>query len=66
MNMTVDYGGSYVTRFMIHKGTVRIFVNETPIYASNDTYPVGEYHAPHLAVRFALARFRYVKVYATD
>ena len=63
MNLNIDYGRWYVIRFIVHSGTVRAFVNETQVYASNKSYPVGEYHEPHLAVRHAVARFEYVQVY---
>lgn len=62
-NLSIDYGEWYVMRFMIHSGTVRAFVNETQVYVSNRSYPVGEYHEPHLAVRYIVARFEYLRVY---
>ena len=62
-NLSIDYGEWYVMRFMIHSGTVRAFVNETQVYVSNEAYPVGEYREPHLAVRYTVARFEYVKVF---
>ena len=63
MNLSIDYGEWYVMRFMIHSGTVRLFVNETQVCVSNESYPVGEYHEPHLAVRYTVARFEYFKVF---
>ena len=66
MNMTVNYGEWYVMRFVVYKGIVRAFVNEVQVYASNDSYPVGEYHEPHLAVRYAIAAFEYVKIFVTS
>jgi len=63
INISLAYGEWYVMRFMLHSGTVRVFVNETQVYVSNESYPVGEYHEPHLAVRYAVARFEYVRVY---
>ena len=61
-NLSIDYGEWYVMRFMVYNGTVGAFVNETEIYSSNESYPVGEYHEPHLAVRNTIARFEYIKI----
>ena len=61
-SLSIDYGKWYVMRFMVCNGTVRAFVNESEVYCSNKSYPVGEYHEPHLAVRNAIARFEYVKI----
>ena len=62
MNLSIDYGEWYIMRFMVHNGTMVIFVDETQVYASNKSYPVGEYHEPHLAVRNAVTRFEYVRI----
>ena len=66
MNMTATYGEWYVMRLIVNDGIVRAFVDETEVYASNDSFPVGEYHEPHLAVRYAIARFEYVKIFVTS
>lgn len=63
-NLSIDYGEWYVMRFMVHDGTVRVFVDETQVYASKESYPVGEYHEPHLAVRNTVTRFEYVRIFA--
>ena len=61
-NLSIDYGEWYVMRFMVYNGTLRAIVNEAEVYCSKESYPVGEYHEPHLAVRNAIARFEYVKI----
>ena len=50
-------------RLMVKNGVVKAFVNNVQIYASDTAFPVGEYREPHLAVRYGVAQFEYVKVY---
>jgi len=63
INLDIKYNKWYVMRFMIHNGKVKAFVDYIQIYASNETYPVGTYNEPHLAVNSGIARFKYVKIY---
>jgi len=63
INMSIEYGKWYIMRFMIINGYVKAFINGVEVYASNDRFPAGNYHEPHLAVRYGAARFEYVKIY---
>lgn len=63
VNVSIEYGVWHVMRFMVHRGRVKAFVDSNAIYDSNASYPVGEYGEPHLAVRYGIARFEYVKIY---
>jgi len=63
-SLNVTYGEWYVLRFLIHKGVIKALVNEVQVYVSNNSFSVGEfYHEPHLAVRYGVARFEYVKIF---
>ena len=66
INVSIEYGEWFVMRLMIYKGIVKAFVNDVQIYGSNESFPVGEYREPHLAVRYGIARFEYLKVYVTN
>ena len=63
INMSIAYGEWYLMRLMIHDGIVKAFVDDVQTYESNERLPVGEYREPHLAVRYGIARFEYVRVY---
>lgn len=70
------YGEWHVMRFMFHGGKVDVFLNDDRVYSSapDDTlsraassggvWPVAVYHEPHLAVRWGVAAFEYVKVFS--
>ncbi|UCF08371.1 MAG: hypothetical protein JSW28_01385 [Thermoplasmata archaeon] len=62
VDMNITYGEWYVMRFTVYNGTVSAFVNDVRVYISNITYPVGEYHEPHLAVSCGTAGFEYVRI----
>jgi cellulose synthase/poly-beta-1,6-N-acetylglucosamine synthase-like glycosyltransferase len=69
----------YVMRFMFLNGEIHAFVDDDHVYSSvaaaalrkgnpeeSDTtgvYPMGNYHEPHLAVKWGVAAFEYVKLY---
>jgi len=40
---------------------MRAFVNDNEIYDSNSRFPVTTYEEPHLAVRYGVAAFEYVR-----
>ena len=61
INTSIDYSEWYTMKLMVRNGIVKAFLNDILIYASDDAFPVGEYREPHLAVRYAVARFEYVK-----
>jgi len=63
IDMDLTYGESYLMRFTVYSGTVKAFMNDIKIYSSKDSYPVGEYKEPHLAVQYGIARFEYVKIF---
>ena len=62
-NTTINYNKWYTMKLMVHNGVVEAFVNDGQIYVSAYAFPTGEYHEPHLAARYAVARFEYVRVY---
>ncbi len=64
--MDITYGEWYVMRFMLHNGIVRAFVNDSQIYVSEDSFPVGEYREPHVAIGHGIARFEYVKIFVVN
>ena len=62
INMSIDYGEWYVLRLMVHNGRMRAFVDGNEIYDSNSSFPVTSYGEPHLAVRYSVAAFEYVRI----
>ena len=50
-------------RRLWRNGIVKAYVNEVQIYMSEEPFPVGEYREPHLAVRYGVAQFEYIRVY---
>jgi len=62
VNMSIDYGEWYLMRLMVHDGRMRAFVDGNEIYESNSSFPVTSYGEPHLAVRYAVAVFEYVRI----
>jgi len=62
INMSIDYGEWYVMRLIVHEGRMRAFVDGNEIYDSNSSFPVATYEEPHLAVRYGVAAFEYVKI----
>jgi hypothetical protein len=62
INASIDYGEWYVMRLMVHNGRMRAFVNDSEIYDSNSSFPVTTYEEPHLAVRYGIALFEYVRM----
>ena len=62
INMSIDYGKWYVMRLMVHNGRMRAFVDDNEIYGSNSSFPVTSYGEPHLAVRYAVAVFEYLRI----
>jgi len=66
IDMNMSYGEWYVMRFMVYEGRVKAFANALQVYSSNSSYPVGEYHEPHLAVQYGVARFEYVKIFILE
>ena len=63
INMTIEYNEWYIIKLMAKNGIVKAFVNDVEIYASDSAFPAGEYREPHLAVRYGVARFEWVRVY---
>lgn len=63
INMSIEYDEWYVTRLMLHNEVMKAFVNDPQIYESSNAFAVGQYREPHLAVRYGIAQFEYVKVY---
>jgi hypothetical protein len=64
VDMEINYGEWYVMKFVVYNGIVKAFVNDVQVYISNDSFPVGTYHEPHLAVKSGVAKFEYVKILA--
>lgn len=64
VDMEINYREWYVMKFMVYKGVVKAFVNDVQVYISNDNFPIGTYHEPHLAVKSGIAKFEYVKILA--
>jgi len=62
INMSIDYGEWYVMRLMVLNGRMRAFVDGSEIYESNSSFPVSTYGEPHLAVRYSIAVFEYVRI----
>jgi len=62
INMSIDYGKWYIMRLMVHNGRMRAFVDGSEIYDSNSSFPVTTYGEPHLAVRYGVAAFEYVRI----
>jgi hypothetical protein len=62
INMSMDYSEWYLMRLMVHSGRMREFVDDYEIYDSNSSFPVTSYEEPHLAVRYAVALFEYVRI----
>ena len=62
INMSIHYGEWYVMRLMVLNGRMRAFVDENEIYDSNSSFPIGAYEEPHLAVRYGVAVFEYVRI----
>ena len=60
--MSIDYGGWYIMRLMVHEGRMRAFVDDYEIYNSNASFPVTTYGEPHLAVRYGVAEFEYMRI----
>ena len=63
INMSINYGEWYTMRLMLHEGVMKAFVGDSEIYVSDSVFPVGEYREPHLAVRYGIAQFEYIRVY---
>jgi len=49
-------------RLMVHSGRMLAFVNGSEIYDSISSFPVTSYGEPHLAVRYGIAVFEYVRI----
>ncbi|KPL17957.1 MAG: hypothetical protein AMJ92_10180 [candidate division Zixibacteria bacterium SM23_81] len=62
VDMEINYREWYVMKFMVYNGLVKAFVNDVQVYISNNSFPVGTYHEPHLAVKSGMAKFEYVKI----
>ena len=62
INMSINYGEWYVIRLIVHNGRMRAFVDDNEIYDSNSSFPVTTYGEPHLAVRYGVAEFEYVRI----
>ncbi|MDH5688907.1 MAG: hypothetical protein OEZ48_13740 [Candidatus Bathyarchaeota archaeon] len=43
-------------------GRMRAFVDDNEIYDSNSSFPTTTYGEPHLAVRYGVALFEYVRI----
>jgi len=65
INMSIEYGEWYVMRLIILNGQMRAFVDGNEIYDSNSSFPVTTYEEPHLAVRYGIAVFEYVRILAS-
>jgi len=65
INMSLDYDEWYVMRLIVLNGRMRAFVDDNEIYDSNSSFPVTTYEEPHLAVRYAVAAFEYVRILTT-
>jgi hypothetical protein len=61
IGMNITYGEWYVMRFMVYEGVVKAFVNWVQVFESDESYPVTNYHEPHLTVIFGVVRFKYVR-----
>jgi len=60
----IEYGVWYTVRFVIYKGRIKAFLNDSKVYDSEESYPVGEvYREPHLALFNGTVRWEYVKIY---
>jgi hypothetical protein len=66
INMNITYGEWYVMRFMVHEGVVKAFVNGVQVFKSDESYPVTQYHEPHLTVMFGVVRFKYVRGFVVE
>jgi len=62
INMSIDYGEWYIMRLIVHNGRVRAFLDENKIYDTSCSFPVTTYGEPHLAVRYGVAVFEYVRI----
>jgi len=62
INMSIDYGEWYFMRLMVLNGRMRAFVDGNEVYNSNSSFPVTTYGEPHLAVRYGIAAFEYVRI----
>jgi len=49
-------------RLMVLNGRMRAFVDGYEIYDSNSSFPVATYEEPHLAVRYGIGVFEYVRI----
>jgi len=67
----------YVMRFIFQDGKIDAYVDGEHVFSSEHhalrddvldstagVYPVAVYHEPHLAVRYGMAQFEYVKIFA--
>jgi len=62
INMSIDYSEWYVMRLMVHNGRMRAFADDNEIYDCDSSFPVTSYGEPHLAVRYGVAVFEYVRI----
>ena len=60
--MSIECGEWYIMRLMVHSGRMIAFVNGSEIYDSNSGFPVTSYGEPHLAVRYTVAVFEYMRI----
>ena len=66
INTSIDYNEWYTMKLIVQNSLMKAYVNDIQIYVSDDAFPAGEYHEPHLAVRYGTAQFEYVRVHGTS